>query len=79
MSDEKKANPVARMGSRIARFVREMRSEMKKVVWPGRKQLVNNTMIVVVAVLVVGAVIAGFDIVCKWLLDSIVELLQMVV
>ena len=31
-----------------------MKSELKKVVWPSGKQLVNNTVVVLVAVLIVG-------------------------
>ena len=46
---------------RIARWFREMRSELKKVVWPTPKQLANNTLIVIVAVLIVGAVIGALD------------------
>ena len=39
----------------------EMKSELKKVVWPGSKQLVNNTLIVLAAVIVLGAVVFLFD------------------
>ena len=31
--------------NRIARWVREMRSELKKVVWPTPKQIANNTFV----------------------------------
>jgi len=31
--------------NRIARWFREMRSELKKVVWPTPKQIVNNTIV----------------------------------
>jgi len=31
--------------NRIAKWFREMRSELKKVVWPTPKQIVNNTFI----------------------------------
>jgi preprotein translocase subunit SecE len=32
-------------GNRVAKWFREMRSELKKVVWPTPKQIVNNTLI----------------------------------
>ena len=48
-------------GKRIARWFREMRSELKKVVWPTRAQVINNSWVVVVCVVVVGAMIAVFD------------------
>ncbi|GHV08450.1 hypothetical protein FACS1894217_10910 [Clostridia bacterium] len=58
---EKKPNIFARLGGRIARWFREMRSELKKVVWPTRAQVVNNSWVVLVCILVVGLVIALFD------------------
>ena len=60
MSD-KKANVFVRMGARISRWFRETKSELKKVVWPTRKQLVNNTAIVLASVIAVGLVIAALD------------------
>ena len=41
--------------SRIAKWFRELRSEAKKVIWPSRKQVVNNTVVVIATVVVVGA------------------------
>ena len=58
---EKKPNFLVRMGGRLAKWGREMRSELKKVVWPTPKQVLNNTIIVVIVVLLVGAIIGLFD------------------
>ena len=55
-------NIFARIGTRIARWFRETKSELKKVVWPTRKQLVNNTGIVIVAVIIVGAAMSVMDV-----------------
>lgn len=49
----------------IAKYFREAKSEMKKVVWPSRKQVVNNTLVVIAAVLVIGIII--------WVLDAIFQ------
>ena len=46
---------------RVAKWFREMKSELKKVVWPSGKQLVNNTVVVLVAVLIVGIIVCLFD------------------
>ena len=46
---------------RIGKWFREMKSELKKVVWPSGKQLVNNTVVVLVAVLIVGIIVCLFD------------------
>ena len=62
----KKPNFFVRTGSRIARWFREMRSELKKVVWPSGKQLLNNTLIVLAAVLIVGVIVCLFDYVAGW-------------
>ena len=57
----KKPNFFVRAARGLAKWFREMKSEMKKVVWPDGKQLVNNTLIVLAAVLVVGIIVCVFD------------------
>ncbi len=57
----KKPNFFVRTGRRLSRWFREMKSELKKVVWPSGKQLVNNTVVVLVAVLIVGVIVCIFD------------------
>ena len=47
--------------SRIAAWFRGMKSELKKVVWPTPKQILNNTIVVLFAILVAGIVIYAFD------------------
>ena len=46
---------------KIGRFFREVKSEIKKIVWPTRQQVVNNTLIVLAAVIVIGAVLGILD------------------
>ena len=60
---DKNANPgfFARMG----KWFRDMKSELKKVQWPTKKQTLNNTLIVIVCVIVVGLCIALFDFVAN--------------
>jgi preprotein translocase subunit SecE len=45
----------------VQKFVKGAYSELKKVNWPGRKELIIYTSVVVVAVLFVGALIWIFD------------------
>ncbi len=47
--------------ARIARWFREMKSELKKVQWPTWKQTWNNTLTVIVCVILVGIFIWVFD------------------
>jgi len=54
---EKKGNIFVRIG----RTIRDTRGEMKKVVWPTRKQALNNTMIVLAFMAVMAVIIGIFD------------------
>ncbi len=47
--------------ARIAKWFRELKSELKKVVWPTRKQIINNTIVVLVLVVISAIVIWAFD------------------
>ena len=55
----KKNNPG--IFARAGKWVRDMKSELKKVQWPTRRQTINNTLIVIACVVVVGVFIALFD------------------
>ena len=46
---------------RIGKFFKSTKSEFKKVTWPTKKQLLNNTMIVIAALVLIGLVIFGLD------------------
>ena len=46
---------------KATRFFRDQKSEMKKVVWPSKKQIKNNTAIVIGAVVVSAVIVGGFD------------------
>ena len=61
MAEVKKKNWFARIFGGIGRYFRELRSELKKVVWPTAQQVVKNTLIVLACVLVVGVFIWMFD------------------
>ena len=47
--------------NRIARWFREMRSELKKVVWPTPKQIVNNTLVSLSVMVAAAIVIWAID------------------
>ena len=60
---DKKSDKNAKPGffARVGKWFRDMKSELKKVQWPTKKQTINNTVIVIVCVVVVGVAIALFD------------------
>ena len=59
--NQEKGNFFQKTGQRISKWFREMRSELKKVVWPSRKQIINNTIVVLVLVVVAAVVVWAFD------------------
>ena len=53
------------------RWFREMKSELKKVVWPNKKTVLKNTGIVLLCSLLIGA--------CIWIFDGVLgSLVQMI-
>ena len=80
---EKKTNPAKKVGNffvkigkAIAKFFKDLRGETKKIVWPGAKEVIKSTGVVLLAVLVIGAGIWLVD----WLLslgvDGVMELAE---
>jgi preprotein translocase subunit SecE len=46
---------------RTAEYVREVRSELQKVAWPGRSEVANYTIVVLVAVVLLTLFVFGLD------------------
>ena len=74
MAEVKKENWFKRTGSKAAKFFREMRSELNKVVWPTKEQVLKNTLIVAGCVLVVGLFIWLFDFFASVLITGLIGL-----
>ena len=60
---------------RAAKWLREMRSELKKVQWPTRKQTINNTGVVIACTGVVGFFIWVFDFIASGAIQGLISLL----
>ena len=56
------ARPDRSRGGAPTRFVRESVSEMRKVLWPSRSELVTYSIVVIVFVVIMVAIVAGLDI-----------------
>ena len=65
---------IKRFFKNIAKFFRDTRSEMKKVVWPNKKQVIN-TVVVLVVVLLSAVVIFILDAVFGFGLSTVLDLL----
>ena len=61
MADEVKVSKFGMARKNAARFFNEVRHELKKVIWPNREQLINNTITVLLCCFVVGLIIWIFD------------------
>ena len=70
----KKENFFVRAGKRISRWFREMRSELKKVVWPSKSQMINNTLVVIAVAVVVCILVYVMDVSFGFVRDTIVKL-----
>ena len=68
MAEEKKVK------KDYGKWFREMRSELKKVVWPDRKTVVKNTATVLLCSLLVGVCIWIFDAVAVLAVDTLIGL-----
>ena len=73
MAEAKKKNWFARSWGAICRYFRELRSELKKVVWSSPKQVLKNTLIVLISVVVVGVFIWVFDFVARFGIDALIN------
>ena len=60
----------------IKRWFREMRSELKKVVWPSRKSMIKNTLVVLACVLALGIFIWVFDAIAGLFVNGIISLVK---
>ncbi len=67
-----KAKTTVQSDNRIQKFVRETRSELKKVVWPSREQATNLTIIVMSVSIAVGAFLGGVDFIFKKIFELII-------
>lgn len=47
--------------SKLGRFFKEVRIELKKVTWPTKDQLIKNTVVVLVFIAVTALLVFGFD------------------
>ncbi len=59
---------------RIAKWWREMKSELKKVIWPTPKQTLNNTIAALVVMAISAIVIWGFDEIASMIVKAVISI-----
>jgi preprotein translocase subunit SecE len=53
-------------------FFREARTELKKVVWPSRRELIRHTVVVIVVSLITAGILGAIDIALSFGLRKII-------
>ena len=76
MAEDKKENWFKATWGKTCKFFRELRSELKKVVWPTMEQVLKNALVVACCVLVVGAFIWLFDYVAQVGINGLIGLVH---
>ena len=59
---------------KIAKWWREMKSELKKVIWPTPKQTVKNTIAALVVMVISAIVIWGFDEIAQMIVKAVISI-----
>ena len=54
--------PRTSLPKRLVRFLREVVAELRKVIWPTRKEMITYTVVVIVFVVFMVALVAGLDV-----------------
>ena len=58
-------------GPRVARFVREVVAELRKVNWPSRKELLTYASVVIVFVIIMMSIVGGLDYAFAWVVSHV--------
>ena len=56
------------------KFMREVRSEMRKVSWPNRKELITYTIVVIITVVIVALFTSVVDVIITWVLNLLARI-----
>ena len=51
-------------------FLSESRFELRKVVWPTREEATRTTWVVIVVVILLSLILAGFDFTIQWAIEK---------
>lgn len=57
----------------LTRFIREVRTELKKVNWPPRKEVVGSTIIVIVSVFILSFFLGAVDVTLQKLVTYVLR------
>jgi len=77
MADEKKNSKAKKPSvfARAGKWFRELKAEMRKIVWPTRQQTINNMLVVIAAVLIVGVFVWVLDLIFGGVVAAVIGML----
>ncbi len=67
-------NDKIRWYKRLGNFLRDVRSELKKVTWPAKNEVVSTTIVVIAATIFFGFYLFFMDIIFSWVISQVKSL-----
>jgi len=64
-------NDKIRWYTRFGNFLKDVRSELKKVTWPARQEVISTTIVVIAATIFFGFYLFLMDVVFSWLIGKV--------
>ncbi len=65
----------AGFGTRVKRFFRDTKAELKKVTWPTREQLIHNTGVIIVFIIIITIILSVLDVAFSQLFKALTNIL----
>lgn len=59
--NKQKKNRLASIGTAIKRYFKDLKGEIKKITWPGAKEVLKGTLVTIVCIAIIGVVIFLVD------------------
>ena len=57
-------------------FIKGVKAELKKVVWPTKNQLINNTVLVIGLIIAFSVIVLGFDMILEFCDEKLWNLIR---
>lgn len=71
LSKTKKAS----FGTRVKRFFKDIKAELKKVTWPTKEQLIHNTGVIIVFIIIITIILSLLDVAFAQLFKMLTNIL----
>ena len=65
----------ASFGTRVKKFFRDTKAELKKVTWPTKEQLIHNTGVIIVFIIIITIILSLLDVAFAQLFKMLTSIL----